>query len=135
AIKYSPQGGDVDLRVWSERAEGRSWAILQVRDHGMGIPAADLPRVFTWFFRGDNVAERVPGSGIGLAGAAEIIAQHGGTIDVESQEGVGSAFAVRLPSDSVESANDLLSSSAQPLPPRASPSSVPVASKAARRAR
>ena len=68
----------------------------------MGIPAADLRRVFERFHRGRNVVGAVPGTGIGLAGVRRIVAQHGGTIAVESVEGTGSTFTVRLPVGPVE---------------------------------
>jgi PAS domain S-box-containing protein len=93
AVKYSPRGGEIVLSV----AEDGDRAILTVRDQGIGIPAADLPRVFERFHRGANVARRTRGSGIGLSGARQIVEQHGGTITVESQERVGSAFTVQLP--------------------------------------
>ena len=92
AIKYSPSGGDV---VVSVSVDGDS-AVLTVRDEGMGIPAADLPRVFERFHRGSNV-ERISGTGIGLAGAKDIVELHGGTIEVTSVEGRGTTVAVRLP--------------------------------------
>jgi signal transduction histidine kinase len=99
AIKYSPGGGDVvvTLRRDGPDADGTAWALLAVRDHGVGIPAVDLPRVFERFYRASNVAGRIAGSGIGLAGSRQILAQHGGTIAAESAEGRGSAFTVRLP--------------------------------------
>jgi signal transduction histidine kinase len=108
AVKYSPSGGEITVSVWQEEqprlagngdanAGGASWAVLAVRDQGLGIPAADLPRVFGRFERGGNVAGWLPGSGIGLAGARRIVVQHGGTIGVESIEGAGSTFTVRLP--------------------------------------
>jgi PAS domain S-box-containing protein len=93
ATKYSPVPGEVDVVV---RREG-DWALLSVRDRGVGIPATDLPKVFERFYRGRNVTHRVRGSGIGLAGARAIVEQHGGTIAVESREGEGSTFTVRLP--------------------------------------
>jgi PAS domain S-box-containing protein len=93
AVKYSPDGGDVDVAVGIDGAR----ALLTVRDQGLGIPAADLPHVFERFRRGSNVAERVPGTGIGLAGAKEIVELHGGTITVESAEGHGTTVTLRLP--------------------------------------
>src|SRR5439155_1547575 len=74
-----------------------AWALLQVRDRGMGIPADELPRIFERFFRGRQVAGQIPGSGLGLAGVKQIVEQHGGPIDVQSAEGAGSTFTVRLP--------------------------------------
>ncbi len=70
---------------------------MAVRDEGLGIPAEELPRVFGRFYRGTNVAGRHEGTGIGLSGARHIVESHGGTIAVESREGAGSTFTVRLP--------------------------------------
>nr|MBA3451300.1 ATP-binding protein [Chloroflexia bacterium] len=58
---------------------------------------ADLPHVFDRFRRGGNVAGRIAGSGIGLTGAQQIVAQHGGTLSAQSAEGEGSTFTMRLP--------------------------------------
>jgi PAS domain S-box-containing protein len=93
AVKYSPRGGEITLTIAGES----DWAVLRVRDQGIGIPEADLPRVFERFHRGANVARRTRGSGIGLSGARQIVEQHGGTIAVESREQLGSVFTVRLP--------------------------------------
>jgi Response regulator receiver domain/Histidine kinase-, DNA gyrase B-, and HSP90-like ATPase len=61
------------------------------------IPVADRSRIFERFQRGRNVEGQVAGSGVGLAGVRLVIEQHGGSVGVESQEGVGSTFTVRLP--------------------------------------
>jgi signal transduction histidine kinase len=71
--------------------------VLTVLDQGIGIPAADLPRVFERFERARNAVGRIGGSGIGLAASKQIVEEHGGTIAVESREGQGSTFTVRLP--------------------------------------
>jgi PAS domain S-box-containing protein len=98
AVKYSPVTSEVVVRVAQDvTQDGRAWASVAVRDAGVGIPAADLPRLFERFYRGTNVAGRTHGTGIGLAGARQIVQQHGGTILVESEEGRGSTFTVRLP--------------------------------------
>jgi signal transduction histidine kinase len=98
AVKYSPAGGEVAVRVVRERdAGGRAWAVVAVRDQGIGIPVADLPHVFERYRRGSNVGGRIVGSGVGLAGARQIVEQHGGTIAVASEEGRGSTFSLRLP--------------------------------------
>jgi PAS domain S-box-containing protein len=96
AVKYSPEGGKVVVRVGREEDDAGSWAAIAVSDEGIGIPAADLPHLFERFRRGGNVAN-IGGTGIGLAGAKQIVEQHGGTIGVESAEGEGSTFTVRLP--------------------------------------
>jgi signal transduction histidine kinase len=98
AIKYSPDGGTVTVTVEAEVEEdGATWALVGVRDEGVGIPAADLPHLFTRFYRATNVTGRISGNGIGLAGAKQIVDQQGGTLDVESTEGAGTTVSVRLP--------------------------------------
>jgi PAS domain S-box-containing protein len=98
AIKYSPDGGAISLTLRSVHGpEQGQWAEIAVRDSGLGIPAADLPHIFEPFHRGSNVAGRIQGVGIGLAGVKQIVEQHGGTIAVESTEGNGTCFSLRLP--------------------------------------
>jgi signal transduction histidine kinase len=108
AIKYSPTGGDITVQLRREtqtihgagsngEKKGTEWAVLSVEDHGLGIPHKDLPRIFERYHRGQNVAEIISGTGIGLAGAKQIVEQHGGAISVVSSEGDGSTFTVRLP--------------------------------------
>jgi len=98
AIKYSPAGGEITVRVAREARGGCEEAVLEVADRGVGIPAADLTYVFDRYRRGRNVGA-IGGSGIGLAGARAIVEQHGGTIAVLSAESDGSTFSVRLPLD------------------------------------
>ena len=93
AIKYSPAGGRVLAGLTREQDE----MVLRVQDWGVGIPATDLPYVFEPFRRASNVARQFPGTGVGLASVSEVLAQHGGTISVTSEEGQGSTFIVRLP--------------------------------------
>jgi signal transduction histidine kinase len=71
--------------------------VLVVHDEGVGIPRDDLPHVFDRFHRGANVVGRFAGSGLGVTSARELVELHGGTISVESEEGKGSTFVVRLP--------------------------------------
>jgi signal transduction histidine kinase len=97
AVKFSPEGGEVVVRVARADGAGGPWAELTVQDRGVGIPAADLPRLFARFHRGANVVGKIRGEGIGLAGAKQIVEQHGGAIAVESAEGSGSTFTVRVP--------------------------------------
>jgi signal transduction histidine kinase len=93
AIKYSPAGGEILVTVQREDDS----AVLGVRDHGLGIPAADQPHIFERFRRGANVRGSIGGTGIGLAGVRSLVESHGGTVGFESQEGSGSTFRVRLP--------------------------------------
>jgi PAS domain S-box-containing protein len=98
AVKYTLDGGVVEIGIREERDDaGAGWAELAVQDEGIGIPAADLARIFQRFQRGSNVPPSIDGAGIGLAGAKQIAEQHGGTLSVESEEGKGSRFTVRLP--------------------------------------
>jgi PAS domain S-box-containing protein len=97
AVKFSPAGTEIVVTIDREAVEGREWAVLAVRDRGMGIPAADLPRVFERFYRASNAAGQIAGTGIGLAGARHIVEQHGGSLVAVSVEGDGATFAVRLP--------------------------------------
>ena len=101
ALKYSPDGGDIVVRLARQGKE----AVLAVEDHGLGIPAADLPHIFEPYARASNVIGRVDGSGLGLTGARDIVQQHRGTLTVESTEGQGSTFVMRLPLHS-DSAGD-----------------------------
>jgi signal transduction histidine kinase len=93
AIKYSPEGGPVVVAV----AQGGEWLNIQVSDRGLGIPSADLPRIFEQYFRAGNVAATIPGTGIGLAGVRHMIERHGGTVAIESTEGEGTTVTIRLP--------------------------------------
>ncbi|HZU66009.1 MAG TPA: ATP-binding protein [Ktedonobacteraceae bacterium] len=105
AIKYSPDGSEVVIEMMREDDEATSWAVLKVRDQGIGIPAKDLPFIFDRFHRGSNVVGRIEGTGLGLASARQIIEHHGGTIEATSQEGAGSTFIVRLPLTSLDASN------------------------------
>jgi signal transduction histidine kinase len=96
AVKYSPKGGDVTIEVTEEERNRQEWAVLVVRDNVIGIPPAELERVFEPYYRGSNIAGTVSGSGIGLAGTRHIVEQHGGEIAVKSRPG-DTVFTVRLP--------------------------------------
>lgn len=93
ALKFTPEGGTVRVTVESEDGTAR----VAVRDSGPGIPAADLPHVFDRFYQVGRTSQMQLGTGIGLALAKEIMDLHGGTLSVESEEGFGSTFVVRLP--------------------------------------
>ena len=97
AVKYSHEGSAIIIWIQDEHKADGTWAVLAVRDQGVGIPQAELPRVFECYHRGTNVTGHVHGIGIGLASAQRIATSHGGTITTESAEGVGSTFTVRLP--------------------------------------
>src|ERR687885_1111885 len=92
ALKYSAAPQPVIVTV--ERCEKA--VALRVRDYGVGIPANELPRVATYEFRA-TTARRYTGMGIGLAGARKIVEMHGGSLTIESAEGVGTTVTVTLP--------------------------------------
>ncbi len=93
AIKYSPEGGEVELA-----GEGSGNVVrVRVRDHGIGISAEQQPSIFTKFFRGDAAVRGIPGTGLGLALAREIIEAHGGRIGFNSAANRGSTFWIELP--------------------------------------
>jgi PAS domain S-box-containing protein len=97
AIKYSPDGGRVRVRVAPACDEDGLLAEIAVQDEGLGIPPGDLQRIFDRFQRGSNVAGRISGTGLGLAGVRSIVELHGGSIRVDSEQGRGSTFTVTLP--------------------------------------
>ena len=87
AIKYTPRGGRVDVRI--ERLAGR--VMLTVEDSGPGVPATELPRLFDRFHRGDAIdgGERPPGSGLGLAIVHAIATRHGATVQADRSPTLG----------------------------------------------
>ena len=94
AIKYTPPGGRVTVRTTSDREV----LTFEIADTGIGIPAADLPRLFEKFYRGSQREARAQhGTGLGLAIVQSIAAQHGGRAWVQSQPGQGSTFYLAIP--------------------------------------
>ena len=93
AIKYSYVNGEISVSIQFEENQ----IILQVTDHGPGIPASDQPHIFDKFYRGTNIDSDVEGSGLGLAIVKNIVENHQGRIWVESTVGKGSSFFIVLP--------------------------------------
>jgi signal transduction histidine kinase len=102
AIKYSPEGGEV--RVATRQSE--TDAVVAVSDDGVGIETEDVDQIFEKFFRSAEAIKTVGGTGLGLAVAREIVASHGGTLEVESTPGVGSTFVVTVPLHAPSMATD-----------------------------
>ncbi|MDR0857446.1 MAG: HAMP domain-containing protein [Oscillospiraceae bacterium] len=97
AVRYTPEGGRIEISAYS----GMSTLVAAVRDSGIGIPESDMPRLFDRFYRVDKARARANGgSGLGLAIAKEIVERHKGTIEIESEVGVGTTMRVRLPAAS-----------------------------------
>jgi signal transduction histidine kinase len=116
AIKYSPQGGAIRVGGWLHRSEASESAplpgspstplaagdsvVIYVADHGIGIPASDLPRIFDRYYRVDSTLRRsTAGAGLGLYLARTIVEAHGGQIWATSEQGKGTTFFVALPLD------------------------------------
>ncbi len=95
AIEHTPNSGEIRLDLLCDGIHAR----LSVSDTGQGIPAEDLPHIFERFYRRDPSRSRRSGggAGLGLSIAYWIARSHDGTIEVESQEGVGSTFTMVLP--------------------------------------
>jgi PAS domain S-box-containing protein len=93
AFKYSPEGSTVYLELSLEN----SHAVIRVIDSGIGIPKADQVRLFDMFHRAGNVGT-ITGTGLGLAIVKRAVEAHGGHVEVESSEGQGATFIVKLPS-------------------------------------
>lgn len=94
AIKYNHPGGEVTLGATAE--EDTAWIV--VRDGGMGISEAELPRVFDRFFRSESVRQgSVHGSGLGLGIARDFVELHGGRLSIDSEEGHGTTVIITLP--------------------------------------
>ena len=94
ALKFTPRGGRVTVSLGSRG----NCAVVTVRDTGIGIPESELDQLYARFFR-DSTATRnaVPGVGLGLTITKAIVTAHEGELDVESKEGVGTAFIMTLP--------------------------------------
>jgi signal transduction histidine kinase len=94
AVKYSPNGGEVEISV----SQSSGQVIVQVVDHGIGIPEADRERIFAPFNRTVEARKSgIEGTGLGLYITRRIVEAHGGSIDVEATPGGGTTFRVSLP--------------------------------------
>jgi len=94
ALKYTPAGGHVTITATRDGPD----AVLTVSDTGVGIPPAELPRIWDRLYRGDK-SRSTRGLGLGLSLVRAIVAAHGGRVDVRSTTGAGSTFELRLPAE------------------------------------
>ena len=100
AIKYSPEGGEVQVLLVAENGE----CLIEVADEGLGIPSSELERIFEKFYRLDPQQTRgVGGSGLGLYICRELVERMNGRLEVDSEPGQGSRFTVALPSGNYNS--------------------------------
>jgi len=98
AVKYSPDGGEIEIRAWVDRSDERVY--FSVRDHGIGLDDDAAARIFDRYDRGDTTAYRIAGTGIGLHIVKKLVHYHGGDIQVESTPGEGSTFRFWIPYES-----------------------------------
>jgi two-component system, NtrC family, sensor kinase len=94
AVQAMPTGGSLAIRTEKRAREGREWAVATIQDSGIGISPRDIDRIFEPFY---TTRSTHGGTGLGLSVTYGIVTDHGGTIEVDSQPGQGSAFNVWLP--------------------------------------
>lgn len=101
AIRHTPAGGRISVKVKEVREAGRDWVRIDVEDTGQGIPPEDLPFIFERFYKADKARKRGSsgGTGLGLAIVKNIVDAHHGTIDAASEPGKGTTFMIKLPND------------------------------------
>ncbi|QXQ10821.1 ATP-binding protein [Paeniglutamicibacter sp. Y32M11] len=99
ALRYTPEGTDIEIAVGVKPViDGRSDAVLEIRDHGPGISEEDAGRIFERFYRSDSSRQReTGGTGLGLAIVAAIAAQHDGSIRLSETAGGGATMSIHLP--------------------------------------
>lgn len=93
AFKYSPQGGDVEVRVISQTTETTPRVGVMVKDNGIGMTSEQISHLYDRFWRGENVSD-IPGTGLGMALVKEIMDFHQGTIEVNSQANMGTSVTL-----------------------------------------
>jgi signal transduction histidine kinase len=104
AIKYTKEGGTVRVLLRKEGDE----VVGVVQDTGVGIPKGQIDKMFTKFFRAENVVRlQVGGSGLGLFIVKDIVARHGGSITVESIENEGTTFTLKIPLQQAETPEEI----------------------------
>ena len=96
AVKYSPDGGAIEVGIAELEEDGQAQLELTVRDHGLGVPQEHLPHIFERLYQGHTMSYS-PGMGLGLYVARQIVQLHGGSIHAESPRDGGARFVVRLP--------------------------------------
>ncbi|MFN4341028.1 MAG: PAS domain S-box protein [Azonexus sp.] len=101
AYKYSPQGGPIQISAWQRERGGACQVAIVVRDHGIGMSAEQVARVFERFFRADP-SGNIPGTGLGMSLVKEIMEHHGGSVEVDSEPGQGTSVLLWLPVPGME---------------------------------
>ncbi|MGH8664790.1 MAG: sensor histidine kinase, partial [Burkholderiales bacterium] len=102
AIRYSPDGGAIDVRIERSPTAGASVVALSVSDEGIGIPPEELESIFDEFVQSSKTVSGTGGTGLGLAICKRIVAAHGGTIRASNNAGAGACVDVQLPQPQLE---------------------------------
>lgn len=98
AVKFTLPGGTVEVLSQMTATDSGPQIRVQIVDSGIGIPEADLPKLFRRFFRASNATSAaIPGTGLGLAIVQDIVLQHGGELDIDSVLGRGTTVTVQIP--------------------------------------
>ena len=98
ALRYTPEGSPIELAVGVRNSPSGSVSVIEIRDHGPGIPESETNKIFERFYRSDTSRTReTGGSGLGLAIVAAIVGSHGGTVQVAETDGGGATLVVSLP--------------------------------------
>jgi PAS domain S-box-containing protein len=92
AVKYSPKSDAVEISAFKEG----DYAVIEVQDHGVGIPAEEIPHVFSKYFRA-STSSGIPGSGLGLSVVQHFVELHHGTVALRSKVGIGTVVTMSLP--------------------------------------
>lgn len=101
ALRFTPEGGEVRVRVWGEGEE----VVFEVSDTGPGIPEEQRDHIFEKYYQGDRT--RSMGAGLGLAVAQEVVEAHGGRIAIQEEEARGATFRVSFPVSAAESSEEV----------------------------
>ena len=108
AIKFTPEGGEVSLRIWCREDSGH---VFQVVDTGIGIRLEDIPKALAPFQQVDaDLNRKFEGSGLGLPLTKALVELHGGVLELQSQVGIGTSVTVRLPAERILRSDDSRSS-------------------------
>jgi two-component system sensor histidine kinase CpxA len=97
AIRHTAAGTTVEITVEQRDGNGPREAVIEVRDHGPGLPSDQLERIFEPFYRFEGAPGPPSGTGLGLAIARRVLARHGGSIRAQSADGAGLVLTIRLP--------------------------------------
>lgn len=98
ALRYTPNGGEIQITTGIENISNEKWATITVKDNGSGIAEEDIPYIFDHFYRGEKSRDRKSGgSGLGLAIVKQLVEAHGGKVTLKSRKNKGTTFSIYLP--------------------------------------